>query len=255
MAEQKVTIKPKESFKIPVDGYLFTPDNLAKKTKRKINSLETWQGNEMVKLGSLFDIKVDGSADPEETTVVLDGDFSRVKRIGAGMTAGNVIVNGDVDMHCGAFMKGGSITVKGSADSWAGREMRGGELIIEGNAGDYVGSSYRGEIVGMTGGKIVVKGNVGDYLGEYMSDGEIVVEGNAGILAGISMTGGKISIEGNANLPGAEMKKGTVVVKGDVEMLPSFKYEGTESVDSVEFKKYIGDLAVRGTGKGTLFVK
>ncbi|MDY6965019.1 MAG: formylmethanofuran dehydrogenase subunit C [Halobacteriota archaeon] len=255
MAEQKVTIKPKESFKISIDGYLITPDNFAGKTVGEINSMETWYGNKVVELGSLFDIKVDGSAGPEDTTIILEGDFSRVKRIGSGMTAGKVIVNGDVDMHCGAFMTGGSITVKGNADSWAGREMRGGELIIEGNAGDYVGSSYRGEIVGMTGGKIVVKGKVGDYLGEYMSDGEIVVEGNAGILAGVNMTGGKISIEGNADLPGAEMKKGTVIVKGDVEMLPSFRYEGTESVDSVELKKYTGDLAVRGIGKGTLFVK
>ena len=255
MAEQKITIKPKKSFRIPVDGYIIGPDNLAKKTVDEINSMETWHGNEVVNLGSLFDITVDGSADPKDTIITLEGDFSRVKRIGSGMGAGSIIVNGDVDMHCGAMMNGGSITVKGNADSWVGREMKGGELLIEGNAGDYVGSAYRGETAGMKGGKIVVKGNVRDYLGEHMSDGEIEVGGNAGILSGLNMSGGKITIEGNADLPGAEMTNGTVIVKGKVEMLPSFRCEGSESVDSIEFKKYTGDLAVRGTGKGTLYVK
>ena len=255
MAEQKISIKPKKSFKIPVDGYIIGPDNLSKKTAEEINSLETWHGNEVVKLGSIFDITVEGSADPENTIITMEGDFSRVKRIGAGMGNGKIIVNGDVDMHCGAMMSGGSITIKGNADSWIGREMRGGEILIEGNAGDYVGSSYRGETVGMKGGKIVVQGNVGDYLGDHMSNGEIEVKKNAGLLAGLNMSGGKITIEGNAELPGAEMTNGTVIVKGEVEMLPSFKSEGTESLDSIEFKKYTGDLAVRGTGKGTLYVK
>ncbi|MDY6958427.1 MAG: formylmethanofuran dehydrogenase subunit C [Halobacteriota archaeon] len=256
MAEQKITIKPKESFKIPVDGYLIGPDNMAGKSADDIKAMETWHGNQVVSLGSLFDITVDGSAGPEDTTITLEGDFSRVKRIGSGMGNGKIIVNGGVDMHCGAVMSGGTIVVNGNADSWAGREMNGGELIIEGNAGDYVGSAYRGETVGMKGGKITVKGNVGDYVGDHMGGGEIEVGGDAGLLAGLNMTGGSITIEGNADLPGAEMTNGTVIVKGAaVEMLPSFKFEGSESIGSTEFKKYTGDLAVRGSGKGTLYVK
>jgi len=255
MAEQKITIKPKESFKIPVDGYIIGPDNMAGKSADDINEMETWHGNQVVNLGALFEITVDGSAGPEDTTITLEGDFSRVKRIGSGMGNGKLIVNGDVDMHCGAVMMGGSLIVNGNADSWAGREMKGGELIIEGDAGDYVGSAYRGETVGMKGGKIIVKGNVGDYVGEHLGGGEIEVGGDAGILAGVNMIGGSITIEGNADLPGAEMTNGTVTVKGEVEMLPSFRFEGTESVGSVELRKYTGDLAVRGTGKGTLYVK
>jgi formylmethanofuran dehydrogenase subunit C len=265
----KVTLKLKEAISIPVEADSVIPDDLPK-DKKKISSISVWYGNEEVELGSLFDIDVeDGSkigqflkrkSDPSSVNqhikIVFEGSVPRVKRIGEGMSTGEIEINGDVDMHCGAMMKDGEITVRGNADAWAGREMIGGKLIIEGNAGDYLGSAYRGEMVGMKGGEIIVNGDAGDYVGEHMKDGEITVKGNAGILAGLGMTGGKITIEGDATLPGGEMMNGTIIVKGKVlEMLPSFRYEGNEKLDGVEFKKYTGDLAMRGKGKGTLYVR
>jgi len=41
----------------------------------------------------------EGPAKPEETALRLEGDFSRVKRIAEGMTAGTVDVTGSVGMH------------------------------------------------------------------------------------------------------------------------------------------------------------
>ena len=74
-------------------------------------------GNRRFPLTDYFDIEVEGEATgPEEVKMILDGDFGRVKYIGCKMGAGEIIVNGDADLHCGAEMKGGKITVNGDAE-------------------------------------------------------------------------------------------------------------------------------------------
>ncbi len=252
-----ITLKLKEAIMVPIEADSATPDNFAGNAEKDIKAIKVWHGNTEVALDRLFDVNVNGNADkPADVKIIFDGDMSRVKHIGEGMTDGEIVVNGDVDMHAGALMEGGKITVKGNADGWAGRNMKGGELIIEGNAGHYVGSGYRGEARGMRGGKITVNGDAGDYVGNQLAEGEICINGNAGLMPGLDMRGGKIIIDGSAALPGAGMLKGTVIVKGDnIEMMPTFGADGTETVDGVEMKKFVGDLAVRGRGKGTLYVK
>ena len=250
---QTVTIKPKKEMKISVEAENISPDKFAGKTEKEIQSLEAWMGNHKTTLGELFSVKVEGSGAAADTKIIMVGDFSRVKRIGEGMTAGLVMIKGDVDMHLGSKMSGGKISVVGNVDSWAGREMKGGELVIEGNAGYYLGAGYRGETCGMRGGKIVVSGNALDFAGEHMCGGEIIVKGNAGIMPGVSNNGGKIVIEGNTSRPGSEMAKGTIIVGAVDEMVPVFKLEGAEAVDGVNYKKYSGDVIVNG--KGVLYVK
>jgi len=251
---QTVTLKPKKEMKISVEAENISPDKFAGRTEKEIQSIEVWFGNKKTNIGELFSVRVDGTGAVADTKIVMEGDFSRVKRIGEGMTAGLIIIKGNVDMHLGAKMSGGKISVTGNVDSWAGREMKGGELIIEGNAGYYLGAGYRGETCGMRGGKITLMGSALDFLGEHMCGGEIVVKGNAGILAGISNNGGKIVIEGNTSRPGSEMAKGTIIINGIVEeMMPVFKLEGTEAVDGVTYRKFSGDVIVNG--KGVLYVK
>lgn len=248
-----ITIKPKRQIRISVEAENISPDKFANKTEEEIRSIEAWMGNQKTTLGELFSVKVEGSGTVDETKIFMQGDFSRVKRIGEGMTSGLIMIKGDVDMHLGAKMKGGRITVSGNADSWVGREMQGGEIIIEGNANYYVGSGYRGETCGMRGGRIVVMGNVRDFLGEHMCGGEIVVKGNAGLLPGLSNKGGKIVIEGSTSRPGSEMTKGTIIVEEVEEMIPVFRSEGKEVVDGITYKKYVGDVIVNG--KGLLYVR
>lgn len=248
-----VKLTPKKAFKIPVEAEVIKPDNFAGKNKSEIESIVIWHGNKEVMLGSLFDVEVQGVDDKEKIKILIEGDASRIKRIGERMTSGEITINGNVDMHCGALMSGGKIIVHGDADAWAGREMRGGELVMEGNASHYLGAGYWGAEKGMRGGLIHVKGSAGNYVGEHMRGGEIIVEGSVGLLPGVNMSGGKIVIEGDAILPGGEMKSGMLVVKGKVlEMLPSFRFEGKEVLDSIELKKFTGDLAKGGSG--TLYV-
>lgn len=249
-----VTLKPRGAMKISVEGENISPDKFAGKNADAIKAIEAWQGNAKTTIGALFDVTCDGTGDAAGTKIIISGSVPRMKRIGEGMTAGEIEVQGDVDMHLGAKMAGGKIVVKGNADSWAGREMKGGEITIEGNGGYYVGAGYRGESCGMRGGKITVNGNVRDFLGEHMCGGEIIVKGNAGLLPGISNNGGKIVIEGATSLPGSEMKKGTIIVKGAVqELLPVFKPEGSEVVDGISFRKFTGDVVLKGAG--LLYVK
>jgi formylmethanofuran dehydrogenase subunit C len=252
---QTVTLVPKEQFKISVEAETITPDNFAGKSADEIGAVVAYEGNTPRPLSDLFDIKVKGSADAaDEVKIEINGNVNRVKRIGEGMTAGRIMINGDVDMRCGAKMKGGIITIKGNADSWVGQEMTGGEINVQGDAAYYVGAGYRGEACGMRGGKITVFGNANDFVGEHMCGGEIVIKGNAGIMPGLSNKGGRIVIEGDTDMPGSEMTKGTIIVKGNVrDMMPVFQREGIEAVDGVEFTKYVGDVVVGG--KGELFVK
>lgn len=244
--------------KIPVEADPLNPDKLFGKNEAEIKAVKVWWGNREENTGNLFDVSVEGDAgSAEEVKLVLEGDLSRVKHIGDGMKAGEIEAKSDVDMHCGAMMSGGKITVKGNADCWAGREMHGGELIIEGDAGANLCAMYRGEMTGMTGGKVTVGGNADECVGQYMGGGEIVIKGNAAMLAGLNMHGGKIVIEGDAVMPGADMTSGEIMVNGTVrDMIPSFKLEGTESIDGVEYKKYSGDLAMTAKkAKGTLYVR
>jgi formylmethanofuran dehydrogenase subunit C len=251
---QVVKLSLKKANKIPIEADNIKPDNFAGKTAEEIKEILIWYGNGQCPLGDFFTVEVEGKDSVENTKLVFEGDVSRVKRIGQNMTAGEIEINGNVDMHCGFGMKGGKIVINGDAESWLGCEMSGGEIILNGNASYYVGAGYRGESCGMRGGKITVNGNTKDYLGEHMCGGEIFVKGDAGLLPAISNNGGKIVIEGKATMPASEMKNGTVIIKGEVfDLLPSYKEEGTEELEGVTYRKFTGD--VNAGGKGVLLIK
>jgi len=251
---QVVKLSLKKANKIPIEADNVNPDNFAGKTAEEIKAISVWYGNGQCPLGDLFNVEAESSDSVENTKIVFEGDVSRVKRIGQNMSAGEIEINGNVDMHCGSNMKGGKIVINGNADSWLGCEMAGGEIILNGNASYYAGAGYRGESCGMRGGKITVNGNTKDYLGEHMCGGEILVKGDVGLLPAISNNGGKIVIEGKATMPASEMKNGTVIIKGEVsDLLPSYKEEGTEEVEGITYRKFVGDVNV--SGKGFLLIK
>ncbi len=259
---QTITLKLKDAVmsgiaKVPVAVDALTPDKLVGKSVEQIKAVQVWWGNSQEKAGDLFEVKVEGAAaNANEVKLVFEGKLNRVKHIGGGMKAGEIEARGDVDMHCGALMEGGRVVVKGNADCWAGREMRGGELIIEGNAADNLCAMYRGEITGMTGGKVTVYGSTGECVAQYMAGGELTIKGNADRLVGLNMKGGKITIEGDAVWPGADMIGGEIMVKGKTEMMPSFKFIETATINGAAYKKYLGDFAMgEKKAKGTIYVK
>jgi len=252
---------PKIRPTISVEAEVITPDMVAGKSLDEINSLPVWEGNKKRKLGDFFEVEGEIAEKSEDLRIVIDGDASRMKYIGARMTAGEIVVKGSVDMHTGVEMKGGKIVIEGNADSFTALSMKGGEIIIKGYAKGYLGSAPRGEWRGMRGGRIIVEGDAGREVGSWMMGGLIRVKGNINSFAGVHMKKGTIIVDGNAGMRiGAEMTGGTIIVLGKLEeILPGFSYKGI--VDNVKgdeealkgpFMRFVGDLVENG--KGNLFL-
>jgi formylmethanofuran dehydrogenase subunit C len=249
-----ITLTPLKAFEITVEAENISPDKFAPMTLGQISGLEIWQGNRRRLLSDLFMVEgEDRPEKPEETVILLKGDFSRVKRVGEGMTAGIIEATGSLGMHAGNNMRGGQLSITGNADDWLGREMRGGNIHVLGNAGNYVGAGYRGEKCGMRGGKIEVEGDAGTHLGEHLCQGSICVKGNVGDFPGAANQGGEIYIAGSAYLPGAEMTKGTITIMGKAKVLPGYQKMEIVTIDGIDYQKYAGDLV--DNGKGELFVR
>jgi len=253
-----VSLRPKLKFTVPVVADCINPDVFAGKNPEEIGKLVVWEGNRKRFLKELFEIEIEIDKEKAEDQILILGDVSKVRMIGAGMTKGEIIIRGNVGMHLGERMSGGKITVHGNVDSWVGSMMKGGTIEIEGDAGDYLGAPYRGSTKGMSGGKITVHGNVGNEAGAYMRKGTIIIYGSAGQFLGLRMKKGTILVRGNTNgRTGACMTGGKIVVCGAVEsVLPSFTFERIKKKAKVEEEKiegpfylFTGDLSEGGRGQ------
>ncbi|MEM0058582.1 MAG: formylmethanofuran dehydrogenase subunit C [Candidatus Bathyarchaeia archaeon] len=258
-----VNLYPLKEFRLPVVAECINPDIFHGKSLKEIEALEAWEGNKKKRLGDLFKVEVENTGSDQEATVIkINGDVSRVRRIGASMKSGEIIVKGDAGMHLGEEMRGGKITVYGNVLGWAGSMMKGGTIEVHGNTGDYLGAPYRGSTEGMKGGKIIVHGNVGREAGAHMKKGIIKIYGCAGQFVGFRMKGGTIYVQKDCEArAGACMVDGTIIIGGRIEsVMPTFTIEGLRKKVKVEegevieapFYLFIGDLTENGRGR--LFV-
>src|SRR5919205_1218278 len=214
-----LTLTLREQPVVPLEAEVLCPDRLAGASHEEIAGLPVWHGNERVRVGDFF--AVSGSGDD----VRLEGDLSRVRRIGAGMTAGRLTIAGDAGMHVGAGMRGGELHVEGDAGDWAGAGMRGGTLVVRGSAGRQLGGVYPGERAGMRGGEIVVHGDAGAQAGAGLRRGLIAVAGRAGDAAGVRMLAGTIvALGGLRPWAGAGMRRGSIVTMAPATPLATFVF-------------------------------
>jgi formylmethanofuran dehydrogenase subunit C len=255
-----ITIRPKHKFAVPVDAECITPDSFGDKSIEEIAALQAWEGNKKRTLDDLFKIEGEPSTISEAVSIHVFGDVSRVRRVGAEMSMGKIVIERSAGMHLGESMRGGTITVCGDAGSWAGCMMSGGTLEIKGNVLDYVGAPYRGSTKGMSGGLIVVHGNAGNEVGCYMRNGLIKVYGNIGQFAGVHMKKGTIFVGGNCKgRCGAGMVGGKIIICAHIpSVLPTFTIDAIKPQVKVDgevvlgpFYCFVGDLA--DSGKGKLF--
>jgi formylmethanofuran dehydrogenase subunit C len=208
---------------VPVEAEVICPDRLGDLNEAALSALTVFHGNVQAEIGDFF--KVQGQYNGE---IRVEGDLSKVKHLGAGMTSGKLLINGDVGAHLGAGMSGGEIVVDGSTGDWVASEMTGGRIIIKGNAGHMVGSAVRGSSIGILGGEIFVHGNVLNEAGNAMRNGLIVVGGNSGDLTGVSMHAGTVIVLGEMGIrTGAGMKRGTILSMHDANILSTFSYACT----------------------------
>ncbi|MBS7648688.1 formylmethanofuran dehydrogenase subunit C [Candidatus Bathyarchaeota archaeon] len=249
---------PKYKFKVPVYADCVSPDIFDGKSLEEVLKLKVWEGNKSRILSDLFDVKLEQETRDNNITINLIGDFSKVRRIGANMTKGKIIVDGNVGMHLGEGMKGGEIIVNGHADSWVGGSIRGGKIEVKGSAGDYIGAPYRGSIDGMSGGLIVVRGDAGREVGCLMRGGVIRMYGSTKHFGGVNMSEGTILVHGNcAGKAGGGMRNGRIVICGYIpSILPTFTLDSIRPNVDIEgekisgpFYRFMGDIADNGEGK------
>lgn len=254
-----ITLTALKNFDVPIVANTITPAKLKGKTVEEISNLQVTEGNRELKLKDLFKIE---ESTAESPSITINGDLSKVKRIGEGMKSGEIVINGNVGMHTGEKMAGGKITINGNAGGWTGSDMKGGVIEIHGDGGDYLASPYRGSSTGMKGGMIIVDGKVGTDVGCYLHGGVIKVKGDAGRYLGYHMSNGTIYVENKTEYRvGACMTGGKIVLAGPLdELLPTFTIDATKpkiKIDETQtaqgpFYVFLGDLAENGTGK--LFV-
>lgn len=213
-------IRPRFAFDAPVEAEVLIPERFAAVDAAKAGRYRVAYGRQSCPLEELFVIEVDG-----EEALVLEGDFSRVKKIGRAMKEGLLIVRGNAGMHLGSSMEGGTIRVEGNVDAWAGAMMRGGTIEIAGTAGPYLAGAYPGELKGMMGGTVLVRGNAALRAGERMRRGIVAIGGRAGEFAASYAVAGTVVVFGSLGArAGAGSKRGSVVALGglDEEPLPTY---------------------------------
>jgi formylmethanofuran dehydrogenase subunit C len=253
---------------IPVEAECLTPDNLAGKTAAEISTLPLQHGNAQVPLAEFFTV----AGDANDENLVIEGDCSRVKWIGAGMTRGRITIHGNAGMHLGAEMAGGEIELHGNAGDWVGAEMRGGRIHVHGHAGHLVGAAYRGSRAGMRGGVILVEGNAGNEIGGTMRRGFIAIGGDTGDFVAVSLIAGTVFVFGKPGIRiGAGMKRGTIALFGErPPLLPTFRFDCLyrpvfmnlylrqlrawsfpvkEEFSHGTYRRYSGDLVALGKGE------
>jgi formylmethanofuran dehydrogenase subunit C len=217
-----LTIANTRTDAIPVDLAGVTPEGLAPLSLDAVRRTRVLHGHRRDELGELFAIE----GDPRDLRWELGGDFSAVHGLGAGMTGGEILVDGAVGRHAGAQMRGGRLDVRGAAGDWLGAEMRGGAIRVRGDAGDSVGAAYVGSPRGMTGGVILVDGRAGDDVGARMRRGTIAIAGRVGDRLGQRMLAGTIlAFDRCGALCGWSMRRGTIGLFGASvpALLPTFR--------------------------------
>jgi formylmethanofuran dehydrogenase subunit C len=195
------------------------PHLLAGKAASDIEHIALQTTRQRVMVGDVFRVRMGDGQD-----LRIEGACDRLDLIGHGMTAGEIVVEGDVGSQAGRLMSGGRLTINGSTGPWAASGMKGGRMEIAGATGDRLGGPLAGEMAGMRGGVVIVRGDVGDRAGDRMRRGTIIVEGKAGSHAGSRMIAGTLIVGRTTGpLPGYLMRRGTIMLCEKTDVLsPTF---------------------------------
>ncbi|WP_018174248.1 MULTISPECIES: formylmethanofuran dehydrogenase subunit C [unclassified Thioalkalivibrio] len=225
-------------------------------------------GRDPIQLGDVFDV-TRGHGDK----IVIKTSANNLDRVGAGMSQGELIVEGDVGHHTGAQMTGGRINILGHAGDFTASALHGGRIEITGDCGAGLGAPAPGLVQGMSGGFVHVRGNCAPRAGERQRRGIILVEGNAGSELGAGMIAGTLIVLGETgDHPGREMRRGTLLLDHMPKSLPvTFTDNGIQPLGflavlcnelerlqvlpatwtqrKLSTRRFIGDLACSGKGE------
>lgn len=191
-----------------VDCAPLTAAPLAGQTLAAVAALPLVAGNRPLRVDELFALE----GTPGDTLVVT-GDGARLDRLGAGLAAGTLRVEGAAGDYLGQRMTGGRIEVGGRVGAFAANGMKGGEIRIGGDAGDFLGGAIPGDHQGMSGGLVLVSGNAGARAGDRMRRGVMLIDGSAGDYLASRMVAGTIAVAGAVGHgAGTSMRRGTLLL-------------------------------------------
>lgn len=145
-----------------MDGSRIRPDRLGTLAWNELRVARIAVGRFERRLDEVFEIEPLASPDPTPT-IAIEGS-PRLLRLGEGMEAGLLLVNGDAGRVAG---------------------LLGGEVLISGNAGPDVG-------LGQRRGLIVICGQAGGAVGRHMRAGTIVIARGTLEHPGLGMRRGSI---------------------------------------------------------------
>lgn len=259
-----VTLTLRDGLTEPLDVAALNPDRCAALSAKEIARLPVWFGRQSAMLGDFFAV-----AGGHSSRVLVEGPLSRVDRLGAGMTGGELLIDGDTGAGTGAAMSQGRLDVRGSVADDAGVAMSGGTLWVRGNAGDRLGAAPPGASRGMTGGEIVVEGSAGADAAARCRRGLVVVCGRAGARAARSVIAGTLVVLDDIGPEaGRGNKRGSLVAGGAIEVPASYRYACTyeppylrllarylrsRGVDVTRlegpYRRYCGDAGALGKGE------
>src|SRR5919202_4850676 len=208
-----------------LDLSAITPERLHNLSAREVAGLAVGTTRMPLTLGDVFAVRLG-----EPDRIRFEGGSGRFDRLGAGLLAGAIRVEGDVGQAAGIGMSGGRIDVEGSAGPLAGALMAGGRLFVAGDVGDHAGGATPGAMAGMRGGFLLVAGRAGQRLGDRMRRGCIAVLGAAGAHAGSRMRGGTLLAAAAGPLPGYLMRRGTLVLGSHDGLAPTFVNSGAHQL-------------------------
>jgi len=144
----------------------------------------------------------------EKETVTIGG-AAHIHGLAAGLTTGDVSIEGNAGDYLGVLNSGAAIRVRGDAGRYLADNMTSGTVVVDGDAGHGVGQyCYGGTVIVRgscgdftavmnKGATIVIGGNVGDEAATYMLAGDLVIAGDAGINLGNYLIRGNIYVGGN----------------------------------------------------------
>lgn len=198
---EHVTLTLRAPLEQTIDATCIQPDAFASLSEREISALPVWGGRTQHTLGDYFAVRGGSSS-----RVRVIGDVRSATEIGAGMT-------------------GGELVIEGNAGSGVGTGMSGGSIHVRGNVGDRIGAASPGAARGMSGGEIVVEGSAGSDAGARMRRGLLFVGGDASDRAARAMIAGTVIVIGHVGAePAHGNKRGTLVAGDGVPIPVTYRY-------------------------------
>jgi len=152
MSRDVVTVSLRAPLTEPLRVEGLTADRVAVLSECEISALPVWLGARKARLGDFFDVKGERS---DRLRVV--GAPTNVHGIAAGMTGGELVIDGDGGRAVAQGMTGGLVVVGGDVGVDAARSMIAGTLVVFGRTGERAGrGSKRGSIVALGGIEVPV---------------------------------------------------------------------------------------------------